>query len=86
MTKEQNNAIDALLKGIKILIEEYSGNSTQIYTGRVTAILKAAPLICAVEINGKTYELPVYGSRNVSLSSIVKVFVPQGNMNVAFIM
>lgn len=87
MTREQNDAINALLKGIKILIDEYTKNTTKIYTGRVTATTSTGtPWLCNVEVNGKTYNLPVYGGRSIYPPAIVKVFVPQGNMNVAFIM
>lgn len=83
MTREQNDAINALLKGVKILIDEYTKNTTKIYTGRTKSRTIEG---YEVEVNGKTYILQAYGDRSISIPDLVKVFVPQGNMNVAFIM
>ena len=87
MTKEQNDAINALLKGIRILVDEYTKNTTQIYTGRVKSTTSTGtPWLCDVEVNGKTYNLPVYGGGRIFSPPPVKKFVAQRNMNVEFIM
>lgn len=65
---------------IEILIEEKIKNNTQIYVGRVVG---ASGNRCSVEVNGKRQKIKFYGDAPL-VNSICPVFVPQGNMSVAF--
>lgn len=75
-------AIIEIIKGIEYLINK-NDRSTKIYTGMIESIDNNT---YTVKVNGKNYQLPLYGNNTLSVGSIVKVFIPQNNMNLAFIM
>lgn len=83
MDNEYNykQAVDEIARGITYMMGENNMSNTQIYNGVITAINND---IYVIKINGKTYNLTQYGNFNHNVNSVVKVFVPQGNMNMAF--
>lgn len=78
---ENDAAMLELIKGIQYLIKK-NDNGTKIYTGLVMDIENN---IYSVKMNGNIYSLSKYGNNVVNVGSTVKVFVPQNNMNLAFI-
>lgn len=77
--EEYQNAVKEILRGVQYMIEEAAIKSqTQIYNGIYLGNGE-------VQLNGKVYTLPQYGgTSSPAVGSIVKVFVPNGNMSMAF--
>lgn len=80
MNKYQE-AIKSLLHGIDYMIQNAMTKSTQIYNG---LIVSKTGNKAEIRVNGKTFTLPQYGNFSHVVNETVKVFVPQGNMNLAF--
>lgn len=68
---------DSLLKSFQYMMDENAKGSTLIYNGLLTGA-------STVQLNGQEYNIVQYGSFSHSVGDVVKVFVPQGNMNSAF--
>lgn len=75
-------ASQALMRGVKYLVEQSSQDTTKIYNGVVVSITNGY----TIRVNGNNYNMDMYGGGDVAINSVVKVFVPQGNMNLAFFM
>ena len=72
-----------ILDSIAILIKKYAESNTQIYIGTVTNLNGNK---CSMLLNGKVLEsVRVYGA-TPPVGTILPVFVPSGNFNVAFTM
>lgn len=72
-----------ILDSIAILIKKAAESNTQIYVGTVTNLSGSK---CSMLLNGKVLEgVRVYGT-TPPVGSILPVFVPNGNFNVAFTM
>lgn len=72
-----------ILDSIAILIKKAAESNTQIYIGTVTNLSGSK---CSMLLNGKVLEsVRVYGT-TPPVGSILPVFVPNGNFNVAFTM
>jgi hypothetical protein len=54
---------------------------TKIYNG---IILSLSGKSANIKINGKNYTINQYGNFVHTVNDVVKIFVPQGNMNLAF--
>lgn len=83
VNQDQQEIIDA----IKIIAESYSeanSSNTKIYDGLVIAINSDDTY--KIRVNGKEYNFNKYGNNTISVNQIVKVFIPQNIMNMAFIM
>ncbi len=78
--KLYQDAVKAIGTSVQYMIEQ-SVQSTQIYNGVITSMFSGA---YSITLNGKSYNIPHYGSFTHSVGDVVKVFVPQGNMNMAF--
>lgn len=76
-------ATESIVNAIKYMIDEQLSHVTQIYNG---VIISNSTRSADVTVNGKSYTLPKYGTISYSKGDVVKVFVPQGNMNLAFFM
>lgn len=75
------NIPEEFLNAIEILIDKKMQNTAQIYTGR---IVSSSGSKCVVNINGRNQTVQVYGS-TPTVNSMCRVFVPQNNMSMAFI-
>lgn len=77
--EEYQNAVREILRGVQYMIEEATMKSqTQIYNGIYIGNGE-------VQLNGKVYTLPQYGNISTPTNgAVVKVFVPNGNMSMAF--
>lgn len=84
MNDMNQQAIEVLLKGINTMIEDVIKNTTKIYNGQVVS--QDSVNKWNVKYNGNTYSIPQYGNFPVKVGKIVKVFVPQGNVNLSFFM
>ena len=77
-------AINSMLQGFQYIVDKAKQENTQIYNGILLSLTEDGN-IGTVLINGKQYSLPFNGSPpDRSTGVTVKVFVPQGNMNLAF--
>ena len=71
-----------LLDAIEIIVDKkVRGNTAQIYPGICKSVSGSS---CVMSINGKNNTVQFYGSAP-SVDSIYRVFVPNGNMSMAFI-
>lgn len=75
------DAVKSLANSIKYMIEQYMGQTTKIYTGQLTAYNGS---VGTISMNGRTYTINQYGGLTHNAGDIVKVFIPEGNMNTAF--
>lgn len=39
-----------------------------------------------IKYSGKTYNVPLYGNNNITINKTAKLFIPNNNMSLAFIM
>lgn len=74
-------AIQELMRSIKYMIDNRMEHTTKIYNG---LILSITDNMAQIKINGRNYDIIHYGSFAHSVGDIVNVFIPQGNMNLAF--
>ena len=74
-------AIQELMRSVKYMIDSRMEHTTKIYNG---LILSISGNVATIKINGKTYDIPQYGSFSHGANDVVNVFIPQGNMNLAF--
>lgn len=81
MNEQYKEAGDALISSFSYMMNESQKINTQIYNGLITNI---ADNVYTVQVNGNKYTLPQYGEFTHAVNQVVKVFVPQGNMNLAF--
>lgn len=71
------------LDAIQIMIDKASEKQTKIYNGTVTAI--GDNNTCSVTVNGKTHRRISYYGKTPTVNQVYRVFVPQNNMSIAFI-
>lgn len=81
MNNQFKEALQALITSIKYMIEQTFKNTTQIYDGIIVSVNGNK---YEVRFNGNTYNIKLYGNNTHQVNDIVKVFIPQGNMNLAF--
>lgn len=81
MNEQYKEAGDALLSSFEYMLSEGLKSNTQIYNG---IIVNEDNGIYTIKINGNNYAIPQYGEFTHVVNQVVKVFVPQGNMNLAF--
>lgn len=74
-------AVESLASSMQYMIGEANRQNTQIFEGIIVSISDDTAVI---QFNGKTYTLKQYGSFTHFVKETVKVFIPQGNMNLAF--
>ena len=71
-----------ILDAIEIIVDKkVRENTTQIYPGICKSVSGSS---CVMSINGKDNTIQFYGS-TPTVGSIYRVFVPKGNMSMAFI-
>lgn len=76
------DATNEILDAIEIIVEQkIRENTTQIYPGICKSVSGG---YCVMSINGKDNTVQFYGS-TPTVGSIYRVFVPNGNMSMAFI-
>lgn len=79
---EEKQAMVEIVKAIEYLIKK-NDTGTKIYTGLIESIDSSG---YKVVMNGKSYVLPLYGDKTLTVGTTVKICIPQNNMNLAFIM
>ncbi|MEG0900162.1 MAG: hypothetical protein RSD67_05325 [Oscillospiraceae bacterium] len=83
MSNEYDKIIQQMIEGIQYLIKQ-NNTSTKIYDGLVVAVNLDGTY--KVKVNDKEYNFKKYGQNAVEINQVVKVFIPQNNINIAFIM
>lgn len=72
-----------ILDAIEIMVKQAIENgTTQIYTGVCSALVDSS--MCSVMVNGRANNVKYYGG-TPTVNSTYRVFVPFGNMSMAFI-
>lgn len=84
MNSENQSLIDTMLKSFQYLITESIKDTTKIYDGRLSA--NNGNGTWNVRYNGEVHAMKPYGSIVPQVGMMVKVFIPQGNQNLAFFM
>lgn len=79
--KEFREAVEQIARSFDYMLEQKDNASTKIFNG---ILIQLNDDLGTVKINGKQYIIPQYGNFQHSVNTTVKVFVPQGNMNLAF--
>lgn len=77
--QEYNECIQEMARSFQYMIDQNS-NDTKIYDGVVVSISGGY----TVKFNGREHKMKQFGSGTVKVGSMVKVFIPQNNMNLAF--
>lgn len=80
--EEYKEAANELLRGIQYMVDQATSETTKIYGGYVQSINGDGS--CNININGQSYSLKQFGTGEVKEGTNVRVFVPQGNMNLAW--
>lgn len=81
-SKEFKEAVEQIIRSINYILEEKNLTNTQIFNG---ILIQINDNVGTIKINGKEYDnIPQYGNFQHEVRNTVKVFVPQGNMNLAF--
>ena len=76
------NLANDILDAIEIIVDKkIKDNTAQIYQGICKSVSGNA---CTLTVNGKDNTVQFYGS-TPTIGSIYRVFVPSGNMSMAFI-
>lgn len=70
-------ALQEIIRSIEYLVEQKLQQNTQIFDGLLLSNGQ-------IRINGKDYFIKQYGNLSHENNSVVKVFVPKGNMNISF--
>lgn len=81
---DYQKAIQEILKGVRYIVNQAMSNTTKCYNGIILS--QASDGKWNVKFNGETHELKPYGSIIPSTGLVVKVFIPQNNMSLAFFM
>lgn len=81
---EQLDALKQIVKSIQYLVNQSKLETTKIYSGFVLSDEGGGKY--KVKVNDIEKVLPLYGTNTIAVNNTVKVFVPQGNYNLAFIM
>lgn len=76
------DAIDAIIRGISQMIDDFNNKTTKIYDGVIVS--QADNGKWNIKYNGKIHAIKPYGNITPSINSMVKIIVPQGNQNLAF--
>lgn len=83
MNEQYKEAVDGLIVGFDYMLQESNKQNTQIFNGIITAVNGGS---YTIKLNGNEYVIPLYGGLAHNVNEVVKVFIPQGNMNLAFFM
>lgn len=85
MSKE-SEALQELMKAIKFFIHEEISKASfdRTLNGRVVSIVDEKTY--KVNVKNNVYELPYYGNGTLVVNDIVKVVIPENNMNNIFIL
>lgn len=74
-------AVNQIARSIDYMLDQKDLGNTKIYNGLITALSNNN---ASIKINGKIFSINQYGTFTHNVNDMVKVFVPQGNMNLAF--
>lgn len=81
---EYREAANEMLRGFEYMVDQATQGTTKIYDGYVQKVNENGT--CDITINGQTHQIKQFGTGAVQFGAGVKVFVPQGNMNLAWFM
>lgn len=74
-------AVNQIARSVEYMLDQKELGSTKIYNGIITSLTNG---VATIQINGKIFTINQYGTFTHTVNDMVKVFVPQGNMNLAF--
>lgn len=74
-------AVESITNSVQYMIAQTTKNMTQIYNGIVVSVNNNN---YTISVNGQEYIIKQYGNLIHVAGDVVKVFIPQGNMNIAF--
>lgn len=74
-------AVNQIARSVEYMLDQKELGNTKIYNGIITSLTNG---VATIQINGKVFTINQYGTFIHVVNDMVKVFVPQGNMNLAF--
>lgn len=77
-----DKAVDQIIKSVQVMIQKVRKESTKIYNGIVVS--NNGDGRWNIRYNGEVHAVRLYGETPPMIDSTVKVFVPQGNQNLAW--
>ena len=81
--KDNQKAIDEILKSIKYLLNQMAVSyGTKIYDGLVIQSMTGNKW--KIRFNGEEKDITLHGNTSPKINSMVKVYIPQGNYNLAY--
>lgn len=78
------STIDEIVRSVQYMIDEALSRTTKSFEGLIKGINSDGTYI--VQMNGQTQAVRAYCDYLIDNNSVVKVIVPQGNMNLAYIL
>lgn len=83
---ENDNVSQYLYDGIMIAIENYMKNKSFAVITDVLVLQKNTDNTYKVKYSGREYNVPFYGNNTITINKTAKLFIPNNNMSLAFIM
>ena len=81
MIDSNSEAIKEILKSINYLVNQAMLKTTKCYNGIVKS---QEGNKWTVQFNGEAHLIPHYGENSVVVGKVVKVFIPENNISLAF--
>lgn len=75
-----------LFDGIKTIVEKILKNQKYAVITNVLVIKQNSDGTYQIQYSGKTYNVPLYGNNTPTINMTAKLFIPNNNMSLAFIM
>lgn len=82
MSSDVQGVIDTMLRSIQYMLDKTLKSTTEIYDALIISNNNDGRW--NVQFNGINIPVKPYGSITPTVGSMVKVFIPQGNKNLAF--
>ena len=83
---ENDNIPQYLYEGVTAAFEKFMKNNSFAVITDVLVQQQNADGTYQVKYAGKTYNVPLYGNNTITVNMTAKLFIPNDNMSLAFIM
>lgn len=86
MENENKNISQYLYDGVKTIVEKVLKSKSYAVITSVLVLQQNSDGTYQVQYSGKTYNVPLYGNNTPTVNMTAKLFIPNNNMSLAFIM
>lgn len=83
---EQNNILQYLYDGVVATVEKNKKNEIGAVITDVLVLQQNSDGTYQIKYAGRTYNVPLYGNNTITINMTAKLFIPNNNMSLAFIM